>query len=205
MSNPAACKAQVPGLLDRALAAGVRYPLHWLDDPEQKELKKTTFTMLLSCHKEDGSGYDEDECFNQIVEKYGLKEQATATGSPSSKGGAGTKRAAAASSQDDEEEGGGGGGGGKKKKKEMVVCEENRPAATVLQELADLYWKAKDGFKGATYSKAAKALRECETFCKNSKEACKLKGIGKSCGALIEEVLATGKCDKLEKLRAGEV
>ena len=158
MNNPAACKAQVPGLLERALAAGVRYPLHWLEDPEQKELKKTTFTMLLSCHKEDGSGYDEDECFNQIVEKYGLKEQATATGSPSSKGGAGTKRAAAASSQDDEEEGGGG-GGGKKKKKESMVCEENRPAATVLQELADLYWKAKDGFKGATYSKAAKALR----------------------------------------------
>ena len=192
--NPAEAKKSVPGILAKALEQ-VRFPAHWLDDEEKKELKKTILTQLLSCHKEDGSGYDEDMCMAQLVERYGIKE---APSSPTK----GKKRSAA---EADADESGGDGSPKKAKKKETMACEENRAAAMVLQEISDLYWKNKDNFKGATFSKAAKALRECETYCSSSKEACKLKGIGKGCGAIIEEVLKTGKCDKLEKMRAGEM
>ena len=204
MNNPAAAKAAVPDLVARSLEAGVRFPLHWVEDGEQKEIKKTLLTMLLSCHKEDGSGYDVDECLQQVIEKYGIKEAAASSSATKKKkradedgSGSGAAEEGAASPSPDEK-------AKKIPKKEVMACEENRAAASCLQEIADLYWKQKDSFKGATYSKAAKALRECETFCSTSKEACKLKGIGKGCGAIVDEVLKTGKCDKLEKLRAGE-
>jgi len=208
--DPAAAKALVPGLLEGAEARGVRFPAHWLDDADKKEMKKTVMSFLLSCHKEDGSGFDEDMTMSKLEERFGIKEKS----SPPAKKG--TKRSADGDAAAAEGGGGGGGGGSqesgdgagspkKAKKKETMACEENRAAAMVLQEIADLYWKNKDTFKGVTFGKAAKALRECETYCSNSKEACKLKGIGKSCGALIEEVIKTGKSDKLEKLRAGEL
>ena len=53
------------------------------------------------------------------------------------------------------------------------------------------------------FSKAAKAIRECETAITNSKEAMKLKGIGKGVAGYIEEMLTTGTINKLEELRAG--
>ena len=202
--DPAAAKALVPKLLERAEALGVRFPAHWLDDADKKEMKKTVMSFLLSCHKEDGSGFDEDMTMSKLEERFGIKEKSI----PPKKSG--TKRSAdgdagAGVESTGQETGDGAGSPKKAKKKETMACEENRPAAMVLQEIADLYWKNKDTFKGVTFGKAAKALRECETYCSNSKEACKLKGIGKSCGALIEEVIKTGKSDKLEKLRAGEL
>jgi len=57
-------------------------------------------------------------------------------------------------------------------------------------------------FKGV-FSKAAKAIRECETLIRNAKEAMKLKGVGKGVAGYIEEMLTTGKINKLEELRAG--
>jgi DNA polymerase/3'-5' exonuclease PolX len=52
------------------------------------------------------------------------------------------------------------------------------------------------------FSKAAKAIRECETVISSGKEAMKLKGIGKGIAGYIDEYLTTGAINKLEELRA---
>lgn len=53
------------------------------------------------------------------------------------------------------------------------------------------------------FSKAAKAIRECDTAIGSKKEAMGLKGVGKGIAGYIEEFLNSGKIEKLEELRAG--
>lgn len=53
------------------------------------------------------------------------------------------------------------------------------------------------------FSKAAKAIRECETVISNKKDAMELKGVGKGIAGYIEEMLESGCIIKLEELRAG--
>jgi DNA polymerase/3'-5' exonuclease PolX len=58
-------------------------------------------------------------------------------------------------------------------------------------------------FYPGVFSKAAKAIRECETYISTAKEAMALKGVGKGIAAYIEEYLKTGMISKLEEMRAG--
>ncbi len=53
------------------------------------------------------------------------------------------------------------------------------------------------------FSKAAKALRECETAVTTTKEAMALKGVGKGIAGYVQEMLDTGVITKLEEIRAG--
>ncbi len=53
------------------------------------------------------------------------------------------------------------------------------------------------------FSKAAKAIRECDFYVSNAKEAMSLKGVGKGIAGYVEEMLQNGSIQKLEELRAG--
>jgi DNA polymerase/3'-5' exonuclease PolX len=53
------------------------------------------------------------------------------------------------------------------------------------------------------FSKAAKAIRECEAVISCKKDAMALKGVGKGIAGYIEEMLEKGTIIKLEELRAG--
>jgi hypothetical protein len=101
----------------------------------------------------------------------------------------------------------------KKKKKDGPLLSEtfgneaNKPAYLALKELAGLYFQTGENFKGGVYSKAAKAVRETEEHLTETKAIVKLKikGVGKGTAAICEEIVQNGFCDKLEKMRAGEV
>lgn len=89
------------------------------------------------------------------------------------------------------------------KKTEIVAVEENRPIAEAVLEMAKIYFENKEARKGGVFSKAAKALRDCDHVITSAKEAQKLPGIGKGIAGYIEEFLTSGSIQKLEELRAG--
>ncbi len=91
------------------------------------------------------------------------------------------------------------------KKTETYAVESNRGIGEVLLEMASLYYKAGEGMKGGVFSRGAKVIREVTYAISTGKEAMKEKGIGKGIGAIIDEFLAKGFVEKLEKMRAGEV
>ena len=97
--------------------------------------------------------------------------------------------------------------GSPKKKKEAVSCEcaANTGVYEAIREIGGEYFKAGENFKGGVFSKAAKAIREHDAHLTTSKDAQKLKGIGKGVGGMIEEYAQQGYIEKLEKLKAGEV
>lgn len=149
---------------------------------------------------------------DDLISKYG----SAPIESPVKGKGKGTKRKkddedeeAEEKEADDEDEGEEGGKKKKQKKpkappKTSVVAEEsNRKVAEAVKEMADIYFKNKDMRKGGVFSKAAKAIRECETPITTAKEAMALKGIGKGIAGYIDEFLQTGEIQKLEELRAG--
>lgn len=53
------------------------------------------------------------------------------------------------------------------------------------------------------FSKAAKAIRECDFVITDKKGAMKLPGVGKGIAGYIEELLDMGSIKHLEELRAG--
>ena len=192
-------KVLLPAFFEEVKAKKVRFPTIW----DEKKVKQEIFTQLLSCkvEKEDGTeAFDKEQCLEQLLERYG-REPEQAAAPAASKG----KKRPAEGDNGGEEGGSQSSSPSKAKKRDTVTVEQNRAVAEVLQEMADEYFKLKEPFKGGVYSKAAKAIREAESYVHTSKEACKLKGIGKSIGGAIEEIVATGSCTKLEKLRAGEM
>jgi hypothetical protein len=150
---------------------------------------------------EDGT-FNLNNALENLIEKYG---QTVTEEKPKKKRKAEDEEEAADGKEheDGDEE------GEKKKKpkappKTSIVAEErNRKAAEALHEMASGYFKNGDPRKGGVFSKAAKALRECETYVSNKKEAMALKGIGKGIAGYIEELLETGSIQKLEEIRAG--
>jgi hypothetical protein len=156
---------------------------------------------------EDGATFNIEAALESLTEKYGLNEKATAA---AAKKESGKKRKN--ENSDDEGEGDGDGEDEDKKKskkpkapsKTSIVAEEkNRAVAEAIKEMADIYFKNKDMRKGGVFSKAAKAIRECETVISTKKDAMALKGIGKGIAGYIEEFFETGTIEKLEELRAG--
>ncbi|GMF47267.1 unnamed protein product [Phytophthora fragariaefolia] len=93
----------------------------------------------------------------------------------------------------------------KPRKKAEATCEANQALADAFAELSGFEFKRGEKFKGGTWSKVAKAIRECESAISCGKDALKLKGVGKSSSAKIDEFLETGTLEKLEEYRAGNM
>ena len=174
-------------LLAKAVAANVRFPKIW----EETEKTRTCGAEVMMSKSDDGS-FDLDAALASLIEKYGTEEKIT---------GKKKKKEDVIDLEDEDNE------ESEKKKKvkksDTVACEENREIAAIIKEMADVYFQNKDARKGGVFSKAAKAIRECETEISSEKEAVKLPGIGKSIGAYVQEFLNTGCITKLEELRAG--
>lgn len=93
----------------------------------------------------------------------------------------------------------------KPRAKVSASVEENQELADAFAELSGFEFKRGEKFKGGTWSKVAKAIRDSEDAITSGKQALKLKGIGKSSAALIDELLETGTLSKLEEYRAGNM
>ncbi|KAG6971259.1 hypothetical protein JG687_00002158 [Phytophthora cactorum] len=143
----------------------------------------------------------------EMIKKFGVKEST----SPKKKGKTDVKtekktgrkrKSADVKDEDDEED--------KKKakkprKKVEATCEANQALADAFAELSGFEFKRGEKFKGGTWSKVAKAIRDCESKLTCGKDALKLKGVGKSSAAKIDEYLETGTLEKLEEYRAGNM
>jgi hypothetical protein len=93
----------------------------------------------------------------------------------------------------------------KARSKPTATCEDNQALADAFAELSGFEFKRGEKFKGGTWSKVAKAIRDHDAKIKTGKEAQKLKGIGKSAAAKIDEFLETGTLATLEEYRAGNM
>ncbi|DBA02432.1 TPA: hypothetical protein N0F65_008646 [Lagenidium giganteum] len=93
----------------------------------------------------------------------------------------------------------------KAKSKPVATCEENQAMADIFAELSGFEFKRGERFKGGTWSKVAKAIRDAEAPIITGKDAMKLKGVGKSSASMIDEFLETGTLAKVEEFRAGNL
>lgn len=93
----------------------------------------------------------------------------------------------------------------KQRSKPVATCEDNQELADAFAELSGFEFKRGERFKGGTWSKVAKAIRDHDMKISSGKEAQKLKGIGKSAAAKIDEFLETGTLQTLEEYRAGNM
>lgn len=93
----------------------------------------------------------------------------------------------------------------KARTKPMATNSANQELADAFAELSGFEFKRGEKFKGGTWSKVAKAVRESEDKITAGKQAMKLKGIGKSSATRIDEFLETGTMEKLEEYRAGNM
>ncbi len=91
----------------------------------------------------------------------------------------------------------------KPRKAAVAICSENQELSELFQEIAGYCFKSESAFKGQTYSKVAAAIRHAEEPLLSGKQAMKLKGIGKSSGAKIDEFLEKGSIELLEEYRSG--
>ncbi len=160
-------------------------------------------------------GFNIEEALQVLIEKYGQAADESKEKS--------TKKKRKSNAAEDGEEGEGKEEVKKVRKTEQIANEDNRPLAEAIKEIADINFKQKEMRTGGimptcylttlfktsmldrcigVFSKAAKAIRECETPITSGKEAMKLQGIGKGIAGYIDEFLTTGSINKLEELRA---
>lgn len=189
MSNP---REAAQKLYARALESKVKFPKIW---DESKSMQNCG--ALLMTHR-SSDGFNLDAALQDLIDRHGQEEQPKSSGNKRKK----LKDDGDAEGKQDEDEGSS--GSTKKVKKTDVVAEErNRPVAEAIKEMADIYFKNKDMRKGGVFSKAAKAIRECETYISTQKEAMALKGVGKGIASYIVEMVDNGSIEKLEELKAG--
>lgn len=93
----------------------------------------------------------------------------------------------------------------KARTKPVAANGANQELADAFAELSGFEFKRGEKFKGGTWSKVAKAVRDAEDKITSGKQAMKLKGIGKSSGTKIDEFLETGTMATLEEYRAGNM
>lgn len=89
--------------------------------------------------------------------------------------------------------------------KPAATHSSNQALADAFAELSGFEFKRGEKFKGGTWSKVAKAVRDAEAPITAGKLAMKLKGIGKSSATKIDEFLETGTMATLEEYRAGNM
>ncbi|KAG6603023.1 dna polymerase beta [Phytophthora cinnamomi] len=207
MSSREASKKAAKELLALCAKEGVKVPTN----PINAAVEAGT---MLNATREDGE-FQLDAALKEMIKKFGVKESA----SPKKKKGKaddkadvktekkprGRKRKAddvkdeAAEDEDDDKK------AKKPRKKAEAACEANQSLADAFAELSGFEFKRGEKFKGGTWSKVAKAIRDCESTISCGKDALKLKGVGKSSAAKIDEFLETGTLEKLEEYRAGNM
>lgn len=143
-----------------------------------------------------------------MIKKFGVKKSTSSKNNKKSKDDVNTERKTGRKRKsdhvtDEEEE------DEKKSKKPRktpeAICEANQQLADAFVELSGFEFKRGEKFKGGTWSKVAKAIRDCECVLTCGKDALKLKGVGKSSAAKIDEFIDTGTLEKLEEYRAGNL
>jgi DNA polymerase/3'-5' exonuclease PolX len=72
----------------------------------------------------------------------------------------------------------------------------------MLLELAETERAKGEKFKSSAYVKAARAIKECKEEITSGKQAKQLKDIGEKIAKKIDELLATGTLERLERDRA---
>lgn len=81
----------------------------------------------------------------------------------------------------------------------------NGALAALFQELAGFEFKKSEKFKGIAYQKVARVLRSHGEEIKDAAEAAVLPGVGKASAAKVKEYLSTGKIERLERYRSGDM
>ncbi|OWZ22055.1 hypothetical protein PHMEG_0003298 [Phytophthora megakarya] len=197
MSSREASKKAAKELLALCAKEGVKVPTN----PVNAAVEAGT---MLNATREDGE-FQLDEALKEMIKKFGVNESV----SPKKKDKAdvktekktGRKRKSDDVKSEDEDE--------KKvkkpRKKAEATCEDNQKLADAFVELSGFEFKRGEKFKGGTWSKVAKAIRDCETTLTCGKDALKLKGVGKSSAKKIDEFLETGTLEQLEEYRAGNM
>ena len=192
-------RAAAKTLKEMAMTKFCRFPKIW---DETKILQECGKTILL--YKKDDGTFDFDEALEYLIEKYGVEkpavkeEEIDLTSTPTKKRTK-AKRAAEETVEEDEDI-------AKKKKlkkSETFVVEENRGVGEAIYEMASIYFKNKDARKGGVFSKAAKAIRECDFHISDMKSAMSLPGVGKGIASYMQEFFDSGTITKLEEMRAG--
>lgn len=144
--------------------------------------------------------FDEEEALNELISKYGVDETKNESENEKKrKNIEGEETNESKSDMDDGED-----KPTKKTKKSHYACEDNREIGEAIMEMAGIYFKNSDARKGGVFSKAGKAIRECDFKITNKKEAMSLKGIGKGIAGYIEEYIENRMIVRLEEMRAGQ-
>uniref|UniRef100_H3HBW9 C3H1-type domain-containing protein n=1 Tax=Phytophthora ramorum TaxID=164328 RepID=H3HBW9_PHYRM len=183
MSSREASKKAAKELLALCAKEGVKVPT----DPVNAAVEAGT---MLNATREDGE-FQLDAALQEMIKKFGVKKVA----SPKKKDKAdvkekkatrGRKRKSDDVKDEDEDEDEDEKKPKKPRKKVEATCEANQALADAFAELSDLN------------SSAAKDIT-C------GKDALKLKGVGKSSAAKIDEFIETGTLEKLDEYRAGNI
>ncbi|KAL3667040.1 hypothetical protein V7S43_007983 [Phytophthora oleae] len=203
MSSRAASKKAAKELLALCAKEGVKVPT----DPVNAAVEAGT---MLNSTREDGE-FQLDAALKEMIKKFGVKESA----SPKKKGKTdvktekktGRKRKSDDVKEEDEDEDADEDEKAAKKprKKAEATVETNQSLADAFAELSGFEFKRGEKFKGGTWSKVAKAIRDCEKEITCGKDALKLKGVGKSSATKIDEFIDTGTLETLEEYRAGNM
>ncbi|GLE00442.1 hypothetical protein PINS_up009199 [Pythium insidiosum] len=172
---------------------------------------------MLNATKENGE-FQLEKALKEMISKFGVKEGTTKKrkavepkkesnddapedDEPKPKKKRATKKAKEAADDEDDSD-------GKTKKpraRPTANCEDNQELADAFAELSGFEFKRGERFKGGTWSKVAKAIRDHDEKITSGKQAQKLKGIGKSAAAKIDEFLESGTLEQLEEYRAGNL
>ncbi|ETV75021.1 hypothetical protein H257_10623 [Aphanomyces astaci] len=203
MSNKAAAKKAALELLDLCKKDGVRLPTDSMNAMVQAG-------TMLNATRADGE-YNLQAALAAMTEKFGATTPAVET--KKRKAAAGDKVTKKEKDESVKEEDGdvdddGGATSPAAKKKKNVAqatVAKNQALAEAFSDLAGFEFKKGDRFKGGSYSKVAKAIRDAEDELTSGKQAMKLKGVGKASATKIDEFLETGKIEKLEEYRAGNM
>ena len=150
---------------------------------------------MLMTTRTDGV-FDEEEALSELISKHGVEETQIEKKRKSMDGDDVNESKDNEEVDEDKPT--------KKTKKSNFVCEDNREVGEAIMEMAGIYFKNSDARKGGVFSKAAKAMRECDFKITTKKEAMSLKGVGKGIAGYIEEYLDSKMIVRLEEMRAGE-
>ncbi|KAE9235300.1 hypothetical protein PF004_g9152 [Phytophthora fragariae] len=205
MSSREASKKAAKELLALCAKEGVKVPTNAVNAAVEAG-------TMLNATREDGE-FQLDAALKEMIKKFGVKESASPKkkkSKASDKDDVKTEKKTRKRKADDvKDEDGEAADDDKKAKKPRkmaeATCETNQPLADAFSELSGFEFKRGEKFKGGTWSKVAKAIRDCESEISSGKDALKLKGVGKSSAAKIDEFLETGTLEKLEEYRAGNI
>ncbi|ETV95858.1 hypothetical protein H310_10900 [Aphanomyces invadans] len=201
MSNKAAAKKAAQELLELCKKDGVHLPT----DAMNAMIQAGT---MLNATRADGE-YNLTAALAAMVEKFGATKPEPETKKRKASGGKKSTKGSDESVKDEAQDASDGGEASPVAKKKKSVAQatntKNQALAEAFSDLAGFEFKKGDRFKGGSYSKVAKAIRDAEDALTSGKQAMKLKGVGKASATKIDEFLETGKIEKLEEYRAGNM